>query len=295
MGKKKYSDAQVLWLEYNASAKVWKSRSEFMDAFKETFNLDITRSQFTNLLCYYDIKPMTKQTESLFTEKQKMWLIENAQSGLFKTCKELTKVYNALFKQNRNHENMYSYLHQWGVSLDTGYNRGKYDNEMDEWLIKNFDKYTQYEELAKKFNQKFKTQKTAAALAHRCTRSLGLKRQIHRFKKGEPSVNAKQVGTISYRKGEPWVKVNDNNDKSAWKPLRKVIYEKHSGKVPDGYCVVSLDGDKSNVDKDNLYLMDRRGTVIMAKNGWWTGNKVLTANGCRWCNLYCTAKDNGVF
>lgn len=58
--------------------------------------------------------------------------------------------------------------------------------------------------------------------------------------------------------------------------------------------MVSLDGDRNNLDIKNLNCIDRRGTAIMAKNKWWTENKVITANGVRWCNLYCVAKDKGV-
>lgn len=289
---KRYSDNQIIWLKNNATAKVWKNRKEFLDTFNRIFGLSVSSSQFNNLLLYYEIKPRTVQTESLFTKEQKRWLVDNATSGGYKDCKELTEVFNKKFNQNRDYNNIYSYLHNWGISLNTVFNDKKYTAEMDKWLKDNFNDLN-YEEIANRFNQKFGTNKTAIGISHRCTRSLKLKKPSTRFKKGDV-INALPIGTISNRKKEKYIKVSDSNDKSAWQPLRKVIYEKHHGEIPKGYCVVSLDGDRSNVDLRNLDCIDRRGTAIMAKSGWWTDNKVITADGIRWCNLYCVAKDKGL-
>lgn len=289
---KRYSDKQIKWLKDNATAKVWKNRTELLDTFNRNFGLSVSASQFNNLLLYYNIKPTTTQTESLFTDDQKRWLIEQAKCGDYKDCKELTEAFNRKFSQSRNYNNMYSYLYSWGVVLNTMFNNEKYTAEMDKWLTEHFDELD-YEEMRNRFNQKFEVNKSASGIAHRCTRSLGLKKPSKQFKKGDV-INALPIGTISNRKKETYIKVSDSNDKSAWQPLRKVIYEKHHGEIPKGYCVVSLDGDRSNVDLRNLDCIDRRGTAIMAKSGWWTDNKVITADGIRWCNLYCVAKDKGL-
>lgn len=289
---RRYTDAQILWLRHNATAKVWKNRNELLRALNKKFKAQITRSQFNNLLLYYDIKPTTTQTESVFTSEQKNWLIENAKSGNFKDCKHLTKVYNAVFNQCRTQDNIYSNLSRWDVPLLSNFNKGKYTKVQDQWLIDNFETYKDYDILAEKFNIKFDAQKTKHSISHRCTRKLGLKREPTQFKKGE-TVNAKPIGTISHRNRGTFIKVNDNNDKSAWIPLKKYTWEKTHGKVPEGYCIVALDRNKDNVDENNLYLIYRRGTATMAKYGWWTDNRIITANGCRWVNLYYTAKDKG--
>lgn len=289
---KRYSDNQIIWLKNNATAKVWKNRKEFLDTFNHTFGLSVSSFQFNNLLLYYDVKPRTTQTESLFTKEQKRWLIDNAKCGKYEDCKELTETFNKQFKQNRDYNNVYSYLHNWGISLNTVFNDKKYTVEMDKWLKDNFNDLN-YKELAKLFNQEFGTNKTAVGISHRCTRSLNLEKPSTRFKKGDIA-NAQPVGTISNRKKEKYIKICDSNDKQAWQPLRKIIYENYYGEIPKGHCVVSLDGDRNNLDIKNLDCIDRRGTAIMAKNKWWTENKVITANGVRWCNLYCVAKDKGV-
>ena len=79
-----------------------------------------------------------------------------------------------------------------------------------------------------------------------------------------------------------------------WKPLQKKVWEDHYGDVPEGYVVCSLNGNLCDTDINNIGIIDRRGTAMLGKNQWWTDNRVLTANGVQWCNLYMTAKDNGV-
>lgn len=289
---RKYTDAQIMWLEQNCNSRLWKNRNEFLKEFNKTFNLDVSAYKFNNLVLYYNIKIVTEQTESLFTAEEKEWLIENAKSGVFKSCADLTETFNVFFKQHRKKENLYSYLYQWDVTLNTSHNNNKYSKEMDAWICKNFEKYTYYEELTQEFNKAFGANKAPTAIAHRCVR-LGLKRPSTRFKAGD-KINQKPVGTVVKRKDEYYVKVNEKNDKSSWVPLKRVVYERENGDVPKGYCVISLDGNKYNIEPKNLYCIDRRGTVIMAKLGWFTENKAITRTGARWCNLYCLAKDEGI-
>lgn len=286
---KRYSDAQLLWLKTQGYSRVWKNRKAFLDTFNKTFNLNIGVYQFNNLVDYYKIKICTRQTESLFTDEQKQWLIENARSGKFKNCKHLTDTYNALFKECRKSDNIYSNLHTWEVSLNTSTG---YTEEMDIWLKKNYLSYEVVDDAVAKFNAVFNTSKTNYAISSHA-RKLGLRRKNTQFCKGQ-SKNAKSVGSISYRSDFAWIKINTNNNKTSWIPLHKYVWEQAYGKIPDGYCVVFASDDRTDVSLKNLALIDRRGTAIMSKLGWWTDNKVITKDGVQWCNLYFVAKDNGV-
>lgn len=64
--------------------------------------------------------------------------------------------------------------------------------------------------------------------------------------------------------------------------------------MPEGYVVISLNGNPNDTDIKNIGIVDKRGTARMAKSGWWTDNSVITGDGAQWCNLYYTAKDNGI-
>jgi hypothetical protein len=43
-----------------------------------------------------------------------------------------------------------------------------------------------------------------------------------------------------------------------WRPKHKVIYESMYGKIPASHIIVFADGDKLNLNPDNLILMSRR-------------------------------------
>lgn len=293
MGVKRYTDAQIMWLETNGYNRVWKNRAEFRAAFNKTFGLNVDVYKFNNLIDYYKIKICSKQSESIFTEEQKQWLIDNAKSGRFKNCRHLTDTYNALFKECRKSENINSYLISWGVYLNTEYKKSYYSPDMDEWLKDHYLSFKLASDAVIEFNKKFNTNKSEAAITHHC-RNIGLKRDPKRFRKYYVTSRHHKVGDIVKRSDENWIKVASNRNKHDWMPLRKYVWEQAYGKVPEGKCVVFLTDDHNNVSLKNLGLIDRRGTAIMSKMDWWSSNRVITGNGVQWCNLWLTAKDNGV-
>ncbi len=293
MGTKRYTDAQIMWLRINGYSRVWKNRTEFRTAFNKTFGLSLDTYKFNNLIDYYKIKICSKQSESIFSNEQKQWLIDNAKSGRFKNCKHLTDTYNALFKECRKSGNINSYLSDWGVFLNTKYKESYYSEDMNSWLINNYLSFDSIEDAVKAFNKEFGVDKSWSALVHHCKR-IGLKRNSNKFCKGHASPRKRNVGDIVKRQRENWIKVNANGNKDDWIPLRKYVWEQTYGKVPDGYCVVFLTDDYTDTSINNLGLVDRRGTMIMSKLDWWTDNRVITKSGLQWCNLYLTAKDNGV-
>lgn len=294
MGIKRYTDAQIMWLEVNGCSRVWKNRAEFRTAFNKLFGLNVDVYKFNNLIDYYKIKICSKQSESIFSEEQKQWLIDNAKSGRFKTCKHLTDTYNALFKECRKSENVTSYLWGWGVQLNTEYKKSYYSSEMDSWLKNNYLSFDVGKDAVNAFNKMFGTNKSEAALMHHC-RNIGLNRTSTRFRKGMVTSRSRNIGDVVRRQDEAWIKVNSDGGKHNWIPLRKYVWEQAYGKVPDGYCVVFLTDNYDDVSLKNLALIDRRGTVVMSKMDWWSSNNIITGSAVQWCNLYMTAKDNGVY
>lgn len=293
MGVKRYSDAQIMWLTTQGYSRIWKNRKEFREAFNKTFGLNVDVYKFNNLIDYYKIKICTRQTESLFTEEQKQWLIKNAKSGKFKNCRQLTNTYNTIFKECRKSENINGYLSHWGVLLNTVYKNSCYTEDMNNWLRDNYLTFETVNEAVIKFNEIFNVTKTNASLSHHC-RNLGIKRCSTRFKKNCRPPQSKDLYSISYHNDYPWIKVDMSNKKSSWIPLHKYVWEQAHGKIPDGYCVVFLSKNHTDVSLDNLALINRRATPIMGKFGWWVDNQVITKAGVQWCNLYCVAKDNNI-
>ena len=59
----------------------------------------------------------------------------------------------------------------------------------------------------------------------------------------------------------------------------RVIYEKHFGKIPEGYTIIYLDGNKLNLELDNLKAISRAEELIMNKNKLRYDKKELTETG----------------
>ena len=79
------------------------------------------------------------------------------------------------------------------------------------------------------------------------------------FKKGQMPVNTRPVGTESLRgDGYIWVKIAEPNK---WREKHRLLWEKHNGAIPNGKCILFLDGNPQNVDINNLRLVDRRVSV----------------------------------
>lgn len=292
MGVKRYTDAQILWLEMNGCSRVWNNRDEFRSLFNKTFGLDLDTYKFNNLIDYYKIKICSKQSESIFSDEQKQWLIDNAKSGLFRNCKHLTDTYNAVFKECRKSGNINSYLSNWGVYLNTEYKKLQYSDKMNNWLKDNYLSFTSVSDAVRAFNNEFGTDKSEAAITHHC-RNIGLKRDS-KFRKGHTRTKGHNIGDTVRRKQEDWIKVSSNGNKSDWMPLRKYVWEQAHGKIPDGYCVVFLTDNHNDVSLKNLGLINRRGTAIMSKLDWWSSSRVITSDAVQWCNLYLIAKDNRI-
>lgn len=75
------------------------------------------------------------------------------------------------------------------------------------------------------------------------------------FKPGHMPHNHKTVGTeIIDVYGYIKVKVAEPK---TWEFKHRLVWEEHHGKIPEGYIVVFRDGDKTNVDINNLALISR--------------------------------------
>ena len=77
-----------------------------------------------------------------------------------------------------------------------------------------------------------------------------------------------------------------------WIPIQKKIWQDHYGEVPEGKMVIFLDGDRENLDIENLYCIDRRISAIMAANKWYTNSRDHTLTAIKWCELHYAMKDS---
>lgn len=81
-----------------------------------------------------------------------------------------------------------------------------------------------------------------------------------RFKKGDRPINECELGeTRKTRDGYMIKKIkNEGTQHERWVPMHRLIWEKEKGPIPKGKMIEFADGNKLNLDINNLILVDRR-------------------------------------
>lgn len=184
--------------------------------------------------------------------------------------------------------------------------KNKYTKEQREFLIKNNHLKTS-QELADMFNKRFGTNITKVNIKNfRGNNHLnsGLtgqfkkgniphnkgkrqndymsiesieKTKATRFKKGNIPANHRDVGSERITKdGYIEIKIKEPNK---WQLKHRYIYEKKYGKIPKGYNLIFLDGNRKNIDLSNLKLVSKSEDLIMNKNQLFTTDKNITNTG----------------
>lgn len=98
-----------------------------------------------------------------------------------------------------------------------------------------------------------------------------------RFDKGNRPYNTLPVGTRTKKADGYWaVKTAEPN---VWELIHRRIWEGHNGKIPPGHVVIFGDGNKDNLDVNNLILVSKRQLVRMNQNGLIKSDIELTKTG----------------
>lgn len=178
--------------------------------------------------------------------------------------------------------------------------RKRYTKEQEMWLRSNVSKFDSFAKLTKEFNKSFDESRKVTSIQEKCNKGLKLKmnKNIGRYKEGNKKTQL-PIGTI--RKGgngSVYIKVKDSYlsyqsgyEEPYWLPIQKKVWQDHYGDVPDGKMVIFLDGNRQNLDINNLYCIDRKISVVMAKNRWYTDNKDNTLTAIKWCELHYALKE----
>lgn len=87
-----------------------------------------------------------------------------------------------------------------------------------------------------------------------------------RFKKGHRQMNYRPVGSTRTCSKDGYLVIK-TADPSTWRFAHLVLWEKHNGKVPDDCSVTFRDNDKTNVTIENLMLIKKSQSAVMAKMG----------------------------
>ena len=182
-----------------------------------------------------------------------------------------------------------------------------YSEEKIKFLKENV-KGISLQELTNRFNTEFKSNLSKEVIS-KMKRKLNLTSGIDtKFKKGQTSWNkGKKMRPETYEKckktmfqkgnsvnerpigdervdvdGYTYIKVEQPNK---WKLKHRVLYEEKYGTIPKGYNLIFADGNKQNLDLDNLILVSNSELFILNQNGLYKRDKELTKTGANIAKL----------
>lgn len=195
---------------------------------------------------------MKRTGKNGYTQEQIEYLREiGDETG--RTNKEIREMFNNRFKTNKT---LYAIS---GVKCRHGiksYTR-QYTGDQIDYLRKISRSYS-HKEIIKKFNKKYNDNRTQASIES-IMQDKGIKLSNDgRFKKGRKPHNWVPVGSERITKdGYVQVKIQEGKFQKNWKAKHFLIWEEINGPVPSGHVVIFGDGDKTNLDIDNLICVSR--------------------------------------
>ena len=179
----------------------------------------------------------------------------------------------------------------------------KYDySEEKKKFLKDNVKGISLQELTDRFNREFKSNLSREAIG-RMKRNLKLTSGVDtKFKKGQTSWNkGKKMSSETYQKcrktmfqkgnlsnarpvgderidvdGYTYIKVEQPNK---WRLKHRVLWEEKNGAIPKGYNLIFADGNKQNLDLDNLILVSNSELFILNQKALYKKDKELTKSG----------------
>lgn len=174
-----------------------------------------------------------------------------------------------------------------------------YTTEQVEWLKKNFHSAGSYKELAEWFNSQFHATRTPEQLSDKCSKNLRLKGMPNSTRYGNKPKEELPIGSIRKTQNRTYIKVEMLNEpvhisgytEPYWLPLQKKIYQDNFGKIGDSEMICFLDGNPDNFNVDNLYCINRKISMMMTTNKWWTNSREHTLTAIRICELYFALKE----
>jgi HNH endonuclease len=108
------------------------------------------------------------------------------------------------------------------------------------------------------------------------------------FKPGQQPNNYKPIGTERVdRDGYTLIKVSDQGAwHKRWRHKHKVLWEEVNGPIPQGHCLIFLDGNNQNTKLANLQLITRKQLVRLNQNHLISDNPDVTRTGIIIADIY---------
>ena len=195
---------------------------------------------------------MENKKRHKFTKEEKQFIYDNV-NGI--SVNKLLEIFNKKFKTNITNTQIQQFKERNKLLSGTQHH---FTDKQKKFIIDNINKYF-VSDLVVLFNKKFKTnitKKQISEFKYRNKLYSGLK-----WRNGKPTHIP--IGTEYLTSGGTMmIKVSNNkeNPKLQWTTRARYNYENKYGKIPKGYELMHLDGNRLNDDLDNLKLV-KKGVV----------------------------------
>ena len=221
-----------------------------------------------------------------FTSEMISWLREYYP---IHSIKELTPLFNQQFNMDKTVAQIKGATKNHNILAGRKSNHAnrKFQDSHLAWIETNYP-LLDTETFTKKFNSKFSMDCTSGQLRSLCKRygfksgrtghfvkgedawnkgtsyQPGGNSHLTRFKKGHASLNQKPLGTERTNvDGYIEIKTKQPN---VWSLKQRVVYAQHYGPIPPAHMVTFKDGDKINMDIENLMLVTLAENAVI--NRW---------------------------
>lgn len=207
-------------------------------------------------------------------------------------CKEYNKVFGTEIERVR-------FKNHCSDDLKLRLENYNYTEEQKGWLVEHYPKYGA-KKTASEFNRIFGQSRSEHSIKNICVGKLGVQLNEEAFKRYRKETTdvlitynkskAVEVGTVGrLTNGYYMVKMQDGS----WEYAGKRLYKDNVGEVPNGYQVIFLDGNKNNINLDNLAVVPVEYQALMNTHKLRSENPTITETAIVWCDLY-TALDSEV-
>jgi hypothetical protein len=89
------------------------------------------------------------------------------------------------------------------------------------------------------------------------------------------------------------IKVGPEYSSSGWVRYHRYLYEQKHGKIPRGYKIMFLDGDKRNYSDENMVAIPASYFALMNKLNLHSEFPEINFAGIQWCDLYSALRKKG--
>ena len=214
------------------------------------------------------------------------WIMEHKDK--FFSWAEMCKEYNRVFGTDIERVRFKNHCSK---DLELRLKSYYYTEEMEQFLKAHYPIYGA-KKTAEAFNKRFNQKRSVHTIKEK-SMQLGAYLNEESFAKYREDTtkiliaynktNAYEVGSIGRQSnGNYRIKVGEG----AWVSIGKYLYEKYIGKVPSGYQVIYLDGNKENREPSNLEMVPVSYQALMNKLGLRSSDREITKTSVKWCELH---------